>query len=85
MLFDTFIYIMIKYRIIRSDEYTFTPQEINNLTADITDYFYKLQSEKDLQLQTFCGKVSNMESELLVGIFNDMNKLRKLCEKIVHT
>lgn len=26
-----------------------------------------------------------MESELLVGIFNDMNKLRKLCEKIVHT
>lgn len=39
MLFDTFIYIMIKYRIIRSDEYTFTPQEINNLTADITDQF----------------------------------------------
>lgn len=85
MLFDTFIYIMIKYRIIRSDEYTFTPQEINNLTADITDQFYKLQSDKDLQLQTFCGKISNMESELLVGIFNDMNKLRKLCEKIVHT
>jgi len=26
-----------------------------------------------------------MESELLVGIFNDMNKLRKLCERIVRT
>jgi len=76
---------MIKHRIIRSEEYQFHQNDINNLTAEITDYFYKMQSEKELQLQTFCGKVSNMESELLVGIFNDMNKLRKLCEKIVHT
>lgn len=85
MLLDTFIYVMIKHRIIRSDDMQFNMNDINNLTAEVTDWFYKLQSEKDLQVQTFCGKISNMESELLVGIFNDMNKLRKLCEKIVHT
>jgi len=85
MLLDVFIFVMIKHRIIRSEEKNFTHQDINELTAMTTDYFYKLQSEKELQMQTLCGKISNMESELLVGIFNDMNKLRKLCERIVRT
>jgi len=76
---------MIKHRIIRSKEYNFTHQDMNELTSQSTDHFFKLQSEKELQDQTMCGKLSNMESELLVGIYNDLNKLRKLCERIVHT
>ena len=85
MLLDVFIFFMIKYRIIRSEEKNFTHKDINELTAMTTDYFYKLQSEKELQMQTLCGKISNMESELFVGIFNDMNKLRKMCERILRT
>ena len=43
MLLDVFIFVMIKHRIIRSEEHCFTHQDMNELTAQTTDYFFKLQ------------------------------------------
>jgi hypothetical protein len=50
----------------------------------VTDYLYKLQNTKEIQLITLNGKLKNMETELVVGLFNDPVQLKMFSEKVVH-
>jgi len=49
----------------------------------VTDYLYKLQNTKEILLITLSGKLKNMETELVVGLFNDPVQLKKFSEKVV--
>lgn len=78
LILDKVIYIMMRHRIVRPD-YNFSESDIQDLNSHVSEQFHRLQSSKEIQLQTLGGKLKNMETELLVGIFNDANKLKMFC------
>jgi len=78
LILDKVIYIMMRHRIVRPD-YNFSESDIQDLNSHVSEYFHRLQTSKEILLQTLGGKLKNMETELLVGIFNDANKLKMFC------